>query len=449
MLRTFTARMAEHIANWTRSVNLHHIHSTVVQTPAGRNAGVARKARSFNRLGSILALVLFVFAPGHLSAQPCAHPPGGLVGWWPLDETTGTIVSDHSGLGNNGTASLPIGLNTPPQSVAAFVGQGLKFYFGARVNVNGPSASLTFGTGGKFTIDAWIKSNVGPIMGNYNINTKRGYLLYIGNNSLLTFELGNGGNVPMTWSGPAINPNVWTFVAVVVDLPNKTVSVYADATGNPFVSPVPTGHIPVTYAADADSVPLIIGGCPGNPNGCQDILDEVEIFNRALQPGELQSIFSAGSTGKCKKGMTWFHTASNPQFGTITVGCGSSGPNPCDPIHGDMLCSQQLPLLCIYKQQTPFPLPTGLPPGDQNNRWSGGVVATTPPVAAVTFQTVADANAKCVFEFGPGWRVAEFHDGAGWNFQAYGGTVSAPAVPSTRFWVDINDQQSGNCWSPP
>jgi hypothetical protein len=47
-----------------------------------------------------------------------------------------------------------------------------------------------------------------------------------------------------------------------------------------------------------------------------------------------------------------------------------------------------------------------------------------------------------VKKFGPGWRVAEFHDGWGWHFQAYG-TVDNP---NGRFWVDINDQPDATCW---
>lgn len=79
--------------------------------------------------------------------------------------------------------------------------------------------------------------------------------------------------------------------------------------------------------------------------------------------------------------------------------------------------------------------------------WSGGVVATTQPVAGDTFKDkdITAVNAYCQAQFGNGWRVAEFHDGVYWFFQAYGGTVSAPAVPSTRFWVHINDQPDGNC----
>jgi len=148
------------------------------------------------------------------------------------------------------------------------------------------------------------------------------------------------------------------------------------------------------------------------------------------------------SCPQAQKGMTWIHSTSNSQVGTITVGC--SG---CNPYQGDTPCSQQMPLLCIYKPTPAFPPPVNLNNTDLYNLWAGGVVATAQPVAGNAFVNIAAANAYCAAQFGTGWRVAEFHDGWGWNFQAYGGTVSAPAVPSTRFWVNINDQSAGNCWS--
>jgi len=155
-------------------------------------------------------------------------------------------------------------------------------------------------------------------------------------------------------------------------------------------------------------------------------------------------IYCTVTFGRCaspQKGMTWIHTASNAQTGTITVGCGG-----CDPYHGDTACTQLQPLLCIYKAAPLFPLPTGVSNTDQYFLWSGGVVATTQPMAGNAFANANAANSFCSAQFGAGWRVAEFHDGWGWNFQAYGGTVSAPAVPSTHFWVYINDQAAANCW---
>jgi hypothetical protein len=164
--------------------------------------------------------------------------------------------------------------------------------------------------------------------------------------------------------------------------------------------------------------------------------------------------YTVATCSGAKKGMTWSHSLSNAQTGTITVGCGPTGTNQCDPHQGDTLCTQLRPLLCIYKPTTPFPLPVGMSNADQYNLWSGGVVATTQPIAGSTFSHISaspgtDANSYCEAQFGPGWRVAEFHDGWGWHFQAYGGTVSAPTVPSTRFWVHVNDQPAANCWATP
>ncbi|MEK6282181.1 MAG: LamG domain-containing protein [Acidobacteriota bacterium] len=375
----------------------------------------------------------------------CTSPPPGMVGWWPLEETRGTAVSDQSPLGNHGTASNTIGSSSNPKSVAGFVGNGMNFYFGTRVRIK-PNSSLDFGSNKSFTIDAWIKGHSSPIVNNVT-STKSGYGLFFGNNNKLRFDMGNGGNQLMSWDGPLITREAWTFVAVVVDRTNKKVTLYAADPGGALVASSGLPAIPASANAGA-KLPLDIGGCPGNPNGCDTILDEVEIFDRALTQSELQNIVNAGNGGKCskppKKGMTWLHTTSNNQYGTITVGCGQP-PNGCETYKGDTLCTQPLPVLCIYKPQPAFKFPVGLKVPDQYNRWSGGVVATTPPVAGNTFPNITDANSHCEAVFGKGWRVAEFHDGWGWNFQAYGGTVSAPAVPSTRFWVHINTTE-GNCW---
>jgi hypothetical protein len=397
--------------------------------------------------GLVVALTAL---PAH--AQNCAPPPAGLVGWWPLEETAGTAVADRSPLGQNpGTVSFSNGASTSigtgsqstPKSVTGFVGNGMNFYFGSRVNVKKHS-SLDFGKNKSFTIDAWFKGHTSPIVGNYTSGNTTGYYSLFSDGTKLRFDMA-GSNPVTSWSGPAIAPNVWTFVAVVVDRTNKTVTLYTndDMSGTAAVFPIPN------FADAGTGLPLYIGGCPGNPNGCDSVIDEVEVLNRALTPQEIQSIYKAGSAGKCKqtagtKGMTWLHSISNAQTGTITVGCSN-----CDAYKGDTVCTQKLPLLCIYKPTPPFPLPAGVSNADQYSQWSGGVVATTAPVAGNTFAHSTDATNYCVAQFGSSWRVAEFHDGQYWNFQAYGGTVKAPAVPSTRFWVHINDQPAANCWQTP
>jgi hypothetical protein len=147
---------------------------------------------------------------------------------------------------------------------------------------------------------------------------------------------------------------------------------------------------------------------------------------------------TAPDCGPVRTGLTWRLISTNLPTGTIRVGCAGE----CDPYHGDTECTVALPLLCIKKVGAGFPLP--LPASVNNtrlhNKWSGGVVGTTS--ATVPPTTLADADALCVQEFGEDWRVAEFHDGWGWSFQAYGGVSD----PSSRFWVHIDDQPDGTCW---
>jgi hypothetical protein len=147
---------------------------------------------------------------------------------------------------------------------------------------------------------------------------------------------------------------------------------------------------------------------------------------------------SASSCTSAGMGMTWSLLASNPTTGTILVGCGNS----CDAYQGDTACTTALPILCILKSGPGFPLPVpeSVDNTDIYDQWSGGIVGTTQ--AALPPSTLASANDLCVTEFGPNWRVAEFHDGWGWNFQAYGGVGN----PAARFWVHVDDQSGATCW---
>jgi concanavalin A-like lectin/glucanase superfamily protein len=377
-------------------------------------------------------------------AQTCAPPPAGLVGWWPLNETSGTAVADALGQ-NPGTASVSIG-GSGITSKPGLVGSGLNFFFGARVNAN---TSVDFD--GSFTIDAWVNGTTSPIVSSYRSGNKTGFSLVFDVNTL-RFDM-HTGSTPVLINGPPIALNTWTFVAVVVDRTNKQVTLYTATPGGGLA----TSGAPIPNNVNLRSnLPLLIGGCPGNPNGCRTTIDEVEIFNRALTQAELQAIVNAGKAGKCKpsasgpaKGMTWRWGGVDATSGAVTVGCGPSEPRPCNASVGDQLCTDSLPLLC-FKPNPVLPKPKSVVETPYYYLWSGGIVATTPPVAPAASpisSSLTNANKRCEEEFGKDWRVAEFHDGAqgrgGWNFHAYGNMGD----PKSRFWVHINDQPKGTCFT--
>jgi len=141
-------------------------------------------------------------------------------------------------------------------------------------------------------------------------------------------------------------------------------------------------------------------------------------------------------------GMTW-RVREQRSDGVVHVGDDEQG----DPYHGDTPPSALLPILCL--KITNSPVPSGITP-DFYNGWARGSVAASTPVRGWALTSWAVADRYCANEFGPGWRMAEFHDGyhgpsleyrGGWSYWAYG------TLPTdTRFWVAINDQIA-NPWN--
>ncbi|AXG78398.1 flagellar hook-length control protein [Streptomyces paludis] len=145
-------------------------------------------------------------------------------------------------------------------------------------------------------------------------------------------------------------------------------------------------------------------------------------------------------------------TANHPGMTWSVVNKGSGVVQPSsdavtNPYNGDTPASATLPVLCL--RVTNAPVPAGITP-TFNVGWARGTVAATPPVQGTTLTSWAVADALCVQYYGPGWRMAEFHDGrygadlsqsGGWSFWAHGYLPE-----NTRFWVAINDQIA-NPWN--
>lgn len=193
----------------------------------------------------------------------------------------------------------------------------------------------------------------------------------------------------------------------------------------------------------------------------------------------ISPVFAQGGMG-----MTWGKIAHNPVLGTDLVGCiGKPSPtnlSACEPYVGDTSCKDARPILCLKKDKSVRPNYAVRPWGGvmedaYYQGWSGGQIATTQPIYGYKLSSRWVGDLYCKDAFGPGWNMAEFHDGryvsgmqidsyygdakawkspsvwptptkdnlrGAWSFHAYGNTDSL-----TRSWVRIDDQPA-NCWNP-
>ena len=240
---------------------------------------------------------------GVSSATGCVTAPSGMVGWWPGDGNANDIQGTNHGTPENGT------------SFSSGVVQQAFNMDGINDHVSIPaSASLNVQS---MTIDAWIYPTdlsirrpiveYAPATGSVGVHfwqsanpTGSGVLpgaLYanIRDTSLVNHTLGT--------STAVLTANQWQHVAVTYDHQTGAAAIYLNGVS------VATANLGTSFTPQT-SVPLQLGS---RPTGSSDalagttfagVMDEVEIFNRALTISEIQSIYNAATYGKCKPGQT-------------------------------------------------------------------------------------------------------------------------------------------------
>jgi hypothetical protein len=137
------------------------------------------------------------------------------------------------------------------------------------------------------------------------------------------------------------------------------------------------------------------------------------------------------------KGTSFVEFSSKPIAPEISMLSCQSDPTqqPCNPFQGDQLCASPLPLACYNPAPKAALINTKVP------KLRSGEVRTSRPVVGSQLPDLQSADAVCAQEFGPGWRVLAYHDGDS------GAMVTLSNIaPKTRLWIDVRDQQYGNCW---
>jgi hypothetical protein len=222
----------------------------------------------------------------------CVQRPSGMVAWWSGDGNAKDIQGPTF---DNGTQvnGATFGLGKVGQ---AFLFDGIDDY----VDVGNPT-NLNFGTG-DFSIDAWIRTSFIGGAGRKLIVSKTS------NGPDVQYALGyqastDGKLFFLTQSSPGVFTEALSsssiadgqFHHVAGVRRGRVLELYID--GNLVASSNPR---PIVSASSANSV--VIGGRQWTTNDpfFKGVIDEVEIFKRALGASEIQAIFRADTAGKCK-----------------------------------------------------------------------------------------------------------------------------------------------------
>ena len=214
----------------------------------------------------------------------CAGVPPGLVGWWQAEGD----ATDVTGV-NHGTLLKGLGL------AAGKVGQGLNFSGPEQGLIVPASSSLNVGQSEGLTVEAWINPadavNAYPLA-DWSRDLANSTAFGLANSGALYGYIGNGEGRYVYISSPPgiIMPNVWQHVAFTYHKASRLGRLYHNGLE------VAVRSFGVLHPdTDAD---FRIGQRLGY-DSYRGLLDEVSLYNRALNVDEIQQVYQGGSAGKC------------------------------------------------------------------------------------------------------------------------------------------------------
>jgi type II secretory pathway component PulJ len=225
-----------------------------------------------------------------------------LVGWWTLDDGSGTTAADSSGSGNGGTLTgSPLPTWTKSGEFNGAI--NLSAASGQYIDLGGPSA-LIMASGSSYTVSAWVNPASLPSSGNLNVIFSRGdgnnadiYDLVLANNWECVSGLGWGFGFDRPEGSPGtqfqclganstVNVGQWYNVIGVWNAASFTQSLYVN--GSFLASTTPAGAF-----SDLGSGDVAIGafGCCGNPDKWDGTIDDVRLYDRPLNASEIEGLY--------------------------------------------------------------------------------------------------------------------------------------------------------------
>jgi Concanavalin A-like lectin/glucanases superfamily len=210
----------------------------------------------------------------------CLSPPAGLVSWWSGDRTADDLQGANPGRLIGGTAFKKGMVRS------GFLLDGIDDW--VRV-ANSSSLTLT-----RVTLDAWLymtgNENLSRrLIGKDNVSTSREYSLGVNDHNMVEGFVVVPSGIKVATGVTETKLNTWYHLAMTYD--GAKLRLYIDGVQD----------------AEADVVGDIVPttsslGIGGDAFGefTKGVVDEAQVFNRALNETEILAIYQAGASGQCK-----------------------------------------------------------------------------------------------------------------------------------------------------
>lgn len=225
---------------------------------------------------------------------PTEGTTSGLVGWWKLDETSGTAAADSSGSANTGTLQNAPAWTTGGMDNGALTLNGTNQY----VDV-GNASTLNFERTQPFSVSAWIYplasgSGYEPIVSKRDYSgTFQGIEFDddMGCFCLFATLFGTGGSSGLqVYGSTSISFSAWHHVVMTYDGTSSSASVKLYLDGVSETVSVPWNDLASSILNSAN---MTIGTKPSSGSYFTGTVDDVRIYNRALNAGEIWTLYKA------------------------------------------------------------------------------------------------------------------------------------------------------------
>jgi hypothetical protein len=204
----------------------------------------------------------------------------GLVGYWPLDEGTGTTAGDQSGNGNGGT--WVGGSSYAGGKVGNFAGN-----FNGSSNYVDTNKSFDWSSSQPYSFCSWVNISSGgeaPILSKFGFDYTFAAAAAGGGEWFLYWNSGGGNSVNVSTLTAVYGQ--WEHLCLSYNSTSSIVSLYQNG------SLVGTGTDAGNHQSTSETT-KIGAGYRGGLQYLKGLIDDVRIYNRALSASEVQALYNA------------------------------------------------------------------------------------------------------------------------------------------------------------